>query len=183
MPRFKSILYLDNNIDNAQKASSVDVLREFMKEYRGYGRGLCGVTKKHLRVTSKDEAEIILREINDPGGNDYLALQDVQSYHDVWQQMDYVKSNLKTKGYIFYFICSGCEARVRFLYEPNYGQYWRCRECHGLKYKRGQKARLARIPKSVTTTTRTAERQVARKKIQEPKQEIKKDFFGYGYDT
>ena len=176
MPKYRPNIFLDNNIDNAQKACSNDVFREFMKEYRGYGRGLDGVTKKHLRVTDKDEAKIILREINEPGGTDYLALQEIQAYHDVWQQMDYVESNIR--GYLFYFICSGCEARVRYLYQPNYGYHWRCRECHGLRYKREQRGKIARIPRSISTVTRPPEQKLMKKKAVKPKHEVKKDFFG-----
>ncbi|MEI6396589.1 MAG: hypothetical protein WCO48_00735 [Candidatus Taylorbacteria bacterium] len=50
------------------------------------------------------------------------------------QKVDYVSSNLD-KGYIFYFICSGCRRRVKYLYEHDPFDSPLCRVCCKLGYK------------------------------------------------
>lgn len=47
--------------------------------------------------------------------------------------LTYTKSNLGS-GYVFWFVCSGCNNKVRHLYFPPYSEHMLCRKCHRLRY-------------------------------------------------
>ena len=105
------------------------VTQHFLRELAELERKKLG----SFRILTPTDAERIKTLMNNHG-HKFRCLRDVQSYHQNWQQVDYVPSNLGN-GFIFYFVCDQCQALVRNLYRPSMGDSWRCRVCHKLKYK------------------------------------------------
>jgi hypothetical protein len=134
MLSFNRNCFIERDIDLSEKINCTDVVHAFLREYHLYGHPNSGTTKKHLRVTTKDEALDLLDHLNTPGTRSYQSLDSIQGVRDVWQQFECIKSNLR--GYVYYFECSGCEKLTKYIYKPLHTTKWRCRDCYGLIYKR-----------------------------------------------
>jgi hypothetical protein len=96
------------------------------------------------------EAERLKELLNDSKNTTFKSVRDPADGFCYWheQKVSFIRSNLgNSKGAIFYFICNGCNQRVKFLYEYNYCYSPLCRECCHLGYKYpNRKARdLSRI--------------------------------------
>ena len=102
-------------------------LKELKADYPDY------LYFKRLMVSTEQELELLIDMLNNPKMRVYGSLMNVQSHHQYWQSFSYVKSNLG-RGYIFYFICDGCERRVKHLYMPDGSSQFLCRLCHRLYY-------------------------------------------------
>lgn len=50
-------------------------------------------------------------------------------------RVTYTKSNLG-KGFIFWFLCNRCEARIKHLFCPSNSEDFLCRNCHRLAYRK-----------------------------------------------
>jgi len=88
--------------------------------------------RKPYKITNKAEAERIKELINNPV-NRFRTAEMIQERDDYWQEVDYRPSNLR-RGFVFFFICNGCECPVRHLYRASNRMRYRCRECLNLSY-------------------------------------------------
>jgi len=96
----------------------------------------------HPRFTIGDYISEFKREKRQKWGRTYdtrhegeiLNIKEELSKSSNKQRVDYVSSNLN-RGYIFYFICSGCGRRVKYLYEYDPLDSPLCRVCCKLGYK------------------------------------------------
>lgn len=131
---YHPISYGGRAIGSAYKISSTDFIVGFISEIRERSKAELGWLEGS-RIRNEAEADTLLSWINTGGAKSYNALLNIQSQHDNWQQMTYIPSNLgHRKGYIFYFICNGCEERVKYLYMLKSSSIFRCRECNNLRY-------------------------------------------------
>ena len=72
--------------------------------------------------------------INAPDSRyDFPSLRKIQQGNEFYQEVDTVHSNLG-KGYLFFFKCTGCSRRAKYLYRPTPDKPFMCRICHHLKY-------------------------------------------------
>lgn len=88
-------------------------------------------------ITSFKEAKNLKEFLNDPKNTTFKSMRDLDGLY-YWddQDVDFVPSNLgEGKGYIFYFICIGCDRRVKYLYEYNMCRAPLCRTCCRLSYR------------------------------------------------
>ena len=95
------------------------------------------------KINSAFDALRIKELLNNPKNTTFKSISDFSGmpyWHE--QQVDYVPSNLKNReAYLFYFICNGCEERVKYLYEYNILESPLCRKCCRLGYVRGMRKR------------------------------------------
>ncbi len=89
-----------------------------------------------IRVNKLSDVERIKELMNLPKNTASKSFSDVRSGIPYWdmQKIDYINSNIG-RGYIFYFLCSGCGRRVKYLYEYNMTLSPLCRICCRLGYK------------------------------------------------
>lgn len=122
-------------IDTAYRISSTDFIVGFINEVR-FNKGTQLDWLEDSRIRSEWEANTLLEWINNPDfKKTNNSLLNIQGTHDYRQQMAYIPSNFgRGKGYIFYFICNGCERRVKYLYMLKNSSIFRCRECNKLRY-------------------------------------------------
>lgn len=76
--------------------------------------------------------------MNLPQNTTFKSLTDMRNGQPYWkhQDVDYVQSNLGNgKGVIFYFICSRCDRRVKYLYFYTELEPPVCRKCCQLPYR------------------------------------------------
>lgn len=123
-------LYERHKASEVPHIDSAAVVRALIRELRDGCPALQDF--KGSRIRTKDEADWLLRNLNDEDG---MHLQSLQA---LWHggtriQFTYVPSNLG-EGYLFYFICESCSRRVKRLYMPQAHWRWLCRECHRLTY-------------------------------------------------
>lgn len=118
-------------MERIERISVTDYVRDFLidlglKEGRG-----------PVRLNKHFEAERVKGMLNIPKYTRYKALIDPQTSSPYWdeQLVDYLPSNLG-RGYIFYFICSECGQRCRYLYEYNLTESPLCRQCCRITYRR-----------------------------------------------
>jgi len=119
--------YGSNKVAHCESIESTSVIRAFTREYndRFQGQWLQG-----CKVGHKQEAEWILSIINEYQPARYMSLLDIETGEK--QQFTYIASNLR--GYIFYFLCNGCDKKVKYLYRPERRWRFLCRSCHKLSY-------------------------------------------------
>lgn len=88
------------------------------------------------RVRSEFAAKTILSWLNYPGyRRNFVSMLNIKGTNEDRPQFDFVPSNFgEGRGYIFYFICPGCERRVKYLYMPRGTTVYRCRNCYNLRY-------------------------------------------------
>ncbi|KKR46468.1 MAG: hypothetical protein UT82_C0012G0015 [Parcubacteria group bacterium GW2011_GWB1_40_14] len=109
---------------------------------------------KKLHVTDEWDAQRIKEIINIPKNTSFKSFADIRTGQPYWheQEVTYIPSNLgKKKGFIFFFICNGCEKKVRRLYHRELVDSPVCRECCRLRYKKTNRSqrnvsRLLRRP-------------------------------------
>lgn len=124
-------MYRHRNAEELERINISDYIREFLVHIR----------KKEGRVINANHlgSAMHMKELlNDPRYTAFKSVKDVDNGFSYWseQKVDYVPSNLgRGKGYLFYFICNGCNRRVKYLYEYNLCYSPLCRTCCRLKYK------------------------------------------------
>lgn len=99
---------------------------------------------KKLRITDEFDAERIREMMNIPKNTVFKSFADIRTGIPYWeeQKVTYVSSNLgRKKGFIFFFICNGCEKRVRRLYYRELTDSPVCHVCCRLRYKRPNRTR------------------------------------------
>jgi hypothetical protein len=90
------------------------------------------------KLTSEFDALRVKGLMNNPKNTTFKSLNDMRSGQPFWreQEVDYIVSNLgKGKGYIFYFICTRCDRRVKYLYEYSFFDPPLCRKCCQIPYR------------------------------------------------
>jgi len=61
-------------------------------------------------------------------------------------KITYTHSNL-SRGFIFWFICDGCQNKVRNLYLPTHSDKFLCRNCHNLMCKKQNTSHHKKVAK------------------------------------
>lgn len=89
-------------------------------------------------VRNQIEAEKLRDYINNPWSESAVVYEGLYFPRHNWPEVDFILSNLG-RGYIFYFICDGCERRCKFLYQPTEEDQPLCRICHYLTYRQPTK--------------------------------------------
>lgn len=128
-------------MNRIQRVDITEYLRIFLLE-------LSKLEAKPARFDTWFEAERIKGLLNIPQNTKFKSLRDIHTGFPYWdeQSVDYVPSNLGNKrGYIFYFICNGCEKRVKYLYEYDTLSSPLCRTCCRITYKRKASTGLRKI--------------------------------------
>lgn len=128
-------------LNRTQRIDISEYLRTFLLE-------LSNLEAKPVRFNTWFEAERIKGLLNIPKNTRFKSVMDMRMGFPYWdeQRVDYVPSNLGSKrGYIFYFICNGCEKRVKYLYEYDTLCSPLCRTCCRITYKRKTSAGLRKI--------------------------------------
>jgi hypothetical protein len=89
-----------------------------------------------FKANDDSEIEYMKNCLNNPKYTTFKSIRDFQTGIPHWheQKVDYAPSNLG-RGYIFYFVCNGCNRRVKHLYEYSMLESPVCRICCGLKYQ------------------------------------------------
>lgn len=109
-----------------------DYLRTFLRE-------LSNKEEKQTEIKTELDALRVKDLMNVPANTIFKSLENIRNEQSYWkyQEVDYVPSNLgKGRGYLFYFICSSCEKRVKFLYFHTYIEPPMCRKCYRLPYSK-----------------------------------------------
>jgi len=109
-----------------------DYVRAFIRELEK----LEGKTR--IKLNSEFDTERIKGLMNIPKNTTFKSLTDMRSGQAFWkyQEVDYVRSNLGSgKGALFYFICSRCDRRVKYLYFYTELEPPLCRQCCQLPYR------------------------------------------------
>lgn len=125
---------MDTLSERPYEIKSKDVLNQFMREL-AENKGIY----EDLRIKTGADAEWVKEFINESNW-DFQSLAKIQSYHQNWQIFDYVASNLG-KGFIFYFICSRCDKRVKYLYRLPNSEIYLCRNCNRIPYTKNQRSK------------------------------------------
>ncbi len=130
--RFHPTKYDERYIHFALCVSSMDTVAAALDELynKGYSPG-----NKIGRVKNETEAEHLLEILNTPGA--LTCVLNVKGLEAQWPRFEYIKSNLT--GYIYYFLCSDCGKRVKFLYHTNSSYGYKCRDCQRLRYPPNKK--------------------------------------------
>jgi len=122
-------------IDQLSRINIADYLRVFLVELSKRE------TRPVRRIANRGEAERIKGLMNIAKNSPFKSFRDIQGIpHWGDQPVDYVHSNLG-KGYLFYFICTHCGRRVKYLYEYSLAAEPICRICCRITYRR--KSRFA----------------------------------------
>jgi hypothetical protein len=145
-------------VDLADKLISTDALFAFIKEVKAKQKnGLVlpeDMELKDYRIRTELEAYWVLTTLNTPQ-TQFNSLINLQVDRQYWQRWDCVPSNLG-RGYLFYFVCDGCERLSRYLYAPAGQIKYLCRRCHKLSYPTArqrawdEQVRASREAKSAT---------------------------------
>ncbi|MEI7689358.1 MAG: hypothetical protein WCI79_00085 [Candidatus Saccharibacteria bacterium] len=134
---YNSNYFRNRRTDLSQRISSTDALFGFIKEIKESGVLLPDeISLEDFRIRTDREAKWILNKLNTPQSI-YNSLRAVQSDGQYWQTWDFVPSNLG-KGFLFYFVCDGCDRRVKYLYNPDGQNRFLCRICHRVAYPRAK---------------------------------------------
>ena len=89
------------------------------------------------KISSFNQAQELKDLLNQPENTEYKSMHDLQG-EPYWdrQDVDFVPSNLgEGRGFVFYFVCNGCQNRVKYLYQYSYCNTPLCRSCCHIKYK------------------------------------------------
>lgn len=121
---------LTNDNRDVSVSSRYDI-GPYIRAFRGHMRRTRGRVY-NLRLFG--EAEEIQELINYPEHRPRFAIPSIEGDDCTYdQQVTFVSSNLGL-GYIFYFLCSGCGRRVRYLYELSAHETPLCRTCCRIDY-------------------------------------------------
>lgn len=109
-------------IDRIERIDITDYVQTF----------LLGFKKNHgvaLKINNFGTAEYLKSLLNSSQNRVCLPLESLNGFF-YWnsQKVDFVSSNL-SKGYIFYFACSYCDKRVKYLYQYRTYDEPSCRTC------------------------------------------------------
>lgn len=107
-----------------------DYVRSFVQE-------LSELERSRIKFNNEFDAERIKGLMNLPEKTRFKSINDLRG-NPYWhfQEVDYVPSNLgKGRGVLFYFICSRCDRRVKFLYFYTEVEPPICRQCCQLPYR------------------------------------------------
>jgi hypothetical protein len=116
-------------------------IRDFIriKDYvRNFRTNLSKQAGLRIKVNTTDDIQKFNALINDPANTAYKSIRDFKTGEPFWnrQNVVYVPSNLgRNKGYVFYFLCSGCHRRTKYLYFYSGLEPPLCRQCCYLPYK------------------------------------------------
>lgn len=117
------------SVHEMDRVDSFAFVPAFIEEFNELAPGVL----PNGHVTTEDDAQIIKHYLNTPPTTIFFeSLNAIQVSRQEWITFDYVQSNLNN-GYIFYFVCNGCDGRVRYLYQRDYARM--CWRCQGLKYR------------------------------------------------
>lgn len=128
-------------MNRIQRVDISEYIRTFLLE-------LSKLESSPTKINTWFEATRIKGLLNIPKNTRFKSLTDMRTGFPYWdeQMVDYVPSNLGNKrGYIFYFICNGCEKRVKYLYEYDTLSSPLCRTCCRITYKRMAPSDLRKI--------------------------------------
>lgn len=120
-PAYKKI-----NIKTIDRIDIKDFLIPFLQTYHSF----------RIKIKNKEEATIIKEQISIPNNPQFGDIKSINGY-PYWgsQRIDFIKSNLRgERGFIFYFLCSRCSRKAKYLYFLSYGNAPLCRICCNLKY-------------------------------------------------
>lgn len=135
------------------RINAADYVREFTRVIeQKEGRRVRG---KHL-----GEAMHLQQLLHLPESTSSKSVRDLKSGEYFWghQKVEYVRSNLGIgKGYVWYFICNGCERRVKFLYESTPLRSPLCGRCQRISYRQPSRSsrKLSRLLKAPQPSTET----------------------------
>ena len=143
--RYKTIEQADKDfIERVERINITDYVKTFVLSYN----------KKHnikLKTNYSTGVEYLKTLLNSSQERVCPYLEQLNGFF-YWntQKVDFVPSNLH-KGYLFYFVCSYCERRVKYLYRYKTYNEPSCRTCCDLEYispnrKTRSLSRLARKP-------------------------------------
>lgn len=117
-------------ISNSERLDIKDFLQCFLEELRS--KESRSRIHKDYRIRTISDAERIKALINSPSLYFNTAAM-IQSEKDNWQEVCYRQSNLG-HGFVFFFLCVGCECPARHLYRVSTIIRYRCRVCLNLGY-------------------------------------------------
>lgn len=125
-------------IDQLSRINITDYVRVFLVE----------LSKREerpvMKLGQKWEAERIKGLLNIAKNTSFKSFRDIQGIpHWDDQPVDYVHSNLG-KGYSFYFRCTHCNRRVKYLYEYSLAAEPICRTCCRITYRRRKHSLLSK---------------------------------------
>ena len=124
--------YRDNAKEFMDRVERVDIT-DYVQTF------LIGFRKKHgniLKMNSVGEAGYLKQLLNSPQGKVCSPFENLNGFF-YWntQKVDFVPSNLGgSKGFLFYFICSYCGSRAKYLYRHRTYDEPSCRACCKLGY-------------------------------------------------
>lgn len=118
-------------VEDSQKVSASICVRNYLFELQDKA------INNNFDLNCEEDIKNLLRKIE--SGTTFNLKQekgiDVEFTEPNNVKMTYTKSNLG-KGFVFWFICTVCGKRVKFLYFPPNSQVLACRRCHRLTYER-----------------------------------------------
>lgn len=123
------------DIGNVTITDRIDIsgyLRAFLDELSRLEGG-------RVSVNTDFDAMRITGLMNIPQNTTFKSVADLRTGRPYWehQEVQCVPSNLgRGKGYIFYFICSRCNERTKYLYIYSELDPPLCRRCCRLPYKK-----------------------------------------------
>jgi len=125
--------YRNRKVGSSPMINVKDTLFGFLKEVKESKQLLpTAVVLEDCRIKTNQEAVWVLNTLNTAQSR-YSSLRNIYSQGQYWQRWALKPSNLG-KGYVFYFICDGCERHARHLYCPDGQNRYLCRVCHGVSY-------------------------------------------------
>lgn len=117
-------------VEESQIISSVVCVRNFLLQRPRYE------TFKTLNLNNETDVKNVIEQIE--LGTTINLTKEISGKIETTEpnliKMTYTKSNLD-KGFIFWFVCNICKARVKYLYFPPNSPILACRNCHKLCYK------------------------------------------------
>ncbi|HCY17652.1 MAG: hypothetical protein UR62_C0001G0021 [Candidatus Nomurabacteria bacterium GW2011_GWF2_35_12] len=121
---------------------------------RSFVRELEQLENKKIKFNNEFEAFRVKALMNIPEKTKFKSVNDLRG-NPYWhfQEVDYVPSNLgKDRGVLFYFICSRCNRRIKYLYFYTEVEPPLCRKCCQLPYRPAsyQERKIARESKLLT---------------------------------
>ena len=108
---------------------------------------------KHQRIKINTELDVsqIKALMNDPRNTKFKSTNDFRDGEPLWkyQEVEYIPSNLgRDKGFLFYFVCTSCGLRAKYLFFYNSLKPPICRFCCRLPYRQATyQERKSRIPR------------------------------------
>ena len=120
-------------IDQISRINITDYLRIFLLELSRHEK------RPLIKLRIRFEAERVKGLLNIAKNTPFKSFRDIQGipYWDD-QPVDYIPSNLG-RGYLFYFLCTHCGRRVKYLYEYSLASEPICRKCCRITYRRNKR--------------------------------------------